>query len=939
MLRLIRYALVLCLSFLSVGGVAAQEDLSFRMPLSFSSLSLDKGLSSNTVRALLQDKKGFVWMGTSRGLARYDGQRVVVLPGTRRLSVTSLVECGDTLWVGTSAGLFLYLQRSDSVMRYDLKVDETSIAEVNVADMKVDATGMLWLATMGQGIVRLDCATGRAWSVPTPDGDKSYGCVYVSRGGVVWVSSTWAKSKLVRYHAGKRRFEAVDLGLGSMGGIALCEDSDGWMWQGAWDGSLVRYDKTGGKAECVFTPEETRIQHIHSLFELQSGYLLVGSDKGLALVDVKNHHVRVYGRSVLNDRFIYPLMQDREGGTWIGTYYGGVNYTHPILGNFTSYQHEEHANSVSGNVVNHFCEDAEHRLWIASDDGGLCYYQPSEEVFVKVKLGDADVEHNVHALHIEGENLYAGTYSQGLYVVNTHTMQVTHVPTFVDERGKYFDVSSYAISSDRKHRIWVGAYQDVAIYHSDTRTFSDVKKVGTPVTALLEDYAGYMWVATDGNGLWRCDSHGVWKHYRGWQGKRSAADERMAVYSLYEDGAGNLWAGSASGLLRYHREADRFEQVQLMSEPVSVFGVTAVEGRLWLTTSAGILSYSLEKGEVERVYQGGGNIASTDFLPDAIYRGYDGKVYLGTTNGFVSFMPQFMHRNEVRPQVVFTSLEVCGHPVAAGSELLPVRLPYADELRLSYRENVFRIYFSAMSYLQPSDIQYSYYLDGFDEGWVEGGNQQSVTYTNLSPGTYILHVRAATNDGVLSEESTLRIVITPPFYWNTPAKILYLLLVVAILFFFVRHLLRKKERKHVAEIKELNIQKEQEIQELNEQKEQEVHDARIKFMTINDKDQELLKKMEAVIEQNFANSDLSVDYIASEVGVSRSSLFAKMRALADITPNEMILIIRLKHAAALLVEGRYRVNEVCYMVGFSSPSYFAKCFQKQYGCTPAKYKG
>ena len=111
------------------------------------------------------------------------------------------------------------------------------------------------------------------------------------------------------------------------------------------------------------------------------------------------------------------------------------------------------------------------------------------------------------------------------------------------------------------------------------------------------------------------------------------------------------------------------------------------------------------------------------------------------------------------------------------------------------------------------------------------------------------------------------------------------------------------------------------------------------FMTINDKDQELLKKMETVIEQNFSNSDLSVDYIASEIGVSRSGLFAKMKSLADITPNELIQIIRLKHAASLLLEGRYRVNEVCYMVGFSSPSYFAKCFQKQYGCTPAKYKG
>ena len=266
-----------------------------------------------------------------------------------------------------------------------------------------------------------------------------------------------------------------------------------------------------------------------------------------------------------------------------------------------------------------------------------------------------------------------------------------------------------------------------------------------------------------------------------------------------------------------------------------------------------------------------------------------------------------------------------------------------------------------MSYLQPSDIVYSYWLEGFDEDWNGAGNHQSVTYTNLAPGTYTLHVKAMTNDGMESEDATLRIVITPPFYWNTPAKLLYLLLIIAALFFFVRHLLRKKERKHVAEIRELNvqkeqeiqeiniqkeqeiqelnIQKEQEIQEINIQKEQEVHDARIRFMTITDKDHEFLDKMEEVIEQNFSNSELTVDYLASELGVSRSGLFAKTKALADVTPNEMIQVIRLKHAASLLLSGNYRVNEVCYMVGFSSPSYFAKCFQKQYGCTPAKYKG
>ena len=158
----IRYAQALCLSFLMVIGMTAQEESPFQTPISFSSLSMDKGLSSNTVRALLQDRKGFVWMGTSRGLNRYDGRRVTVLHGTRALSVTSLVEWGDTLWVGTSDGLFLYQQRADSVQRYELKVNKTSNSDLNVTDMKMDAAGNLWVTTMGQGILCLNCTTGHA---------------------------------------------------------------------------------------------------------------------------------------------------------------------------------------------------------------------------------------------------------------------------------------------------------------------------------------------------------------------------------------------------------------------------------------------------------------------------------------------------------------------------------------------------------------------------------------------------------------------------------------------------------------------------------------------------------------------------------------------------------------------------------------------------------
>lgn len=102
----------------------------------------------------------------------------------------------------------------------------------------------------------------------------------------------------------------------------------------------------------------------------------------------------------------------------------------------------------------------------------------------------------------------------------------------------------------------------------------------------------------------------------------------------------------------------------------------------------------------------------------------------------------------------------------------------------------------------------------------------------------------------------------------------------------------------------------------------------------NPTDNEFLKKMNKIIEENFSNSDLDVNFLASQLNISRSGLFAKIKTLADITPNEMILVIRLKRAAQLLRESNRTVSEISYMVGFTNPSYFSKCFQKQFGIRP-----
>ena len=136
--------------------VRAQSTDPFNTSVAFSYLTIDEGLSSNTVRALLQDRMGFVWMGTSRGLNRYDGHRIVSVNKTRALSVTSIVEMGDSLWVGTENGLYLYLQRTDSLQKFAVQDPALSAKSLNVSDMKADKKGDLWIATMGMGILHLE---------------------------------------------------------------------------------------------------------------------------------------------------------------------------------------------------------------------------------------------------------------------------------------------------------------------------------------------------------------------------------------------------------------------------------------------------------------------------------------------------------------------------------------------------------------------------------------------------------------------------------------------------------------------------------------------------------------------------------------------------------------------------------------------------------------
>ena len=198
------------------------------------------------------------------------------------------------------------------------------------------------------------------------------------------------------------------------------EDTEHNLWLGTWGDGLQKIDRYSGQVTIYLHPSEKEgIMHIHSIMQYAPHQLLIGSDDGLSSFNTSTGEHKLYSYdevnpSSLSNRFVYPIMKDREGGVWIGTYYGGVNYISPNTGQFESYSQSRFFNSVKGSIISHFCEDTNGNIWIASDDGGLTCLSTADNRFIHYMPQEGRNSlsyHNVHALCMDGDNLWIGTYT------------------------------------------------------------------------------------------------------------------------------------------------------------------------------------------------------------------------------------------------------------------------------------------------------------------------------------------------------------------------------------------------------------------------------------------------------------------------------------------------------------------------------------------------
>lgn len=782
------------------------------------SITMDNGLPSNAVRSVVQGSKGYMWFGTDNGLCRFDGYdvRTYYNPFTTvDQFVSALTACEEGLLVGCNNGAYLFCNATDQFQKLSDKITAP------VLNFSLDGDQNVWISTNGQGVFRYNRTTHELHQYPMKNIQGKVQSTLVDANNQVWMLCNQGEASIYHLNKSTDQFEAFPLkGDATMfHGMAMLATPDGNVYVGTWENGLYKLNADGSAEQLISGTLSNAVHHIHQLYCNDNKSLLIASDDGLVQYDIQNRiwhmlpEVNNPSRSA-SERFVYGIADDNEGGTWVTTYYGGVNYLPS-----TSFEERFHAYSarlggLRGNVVGRFFEDRQHRIWIATDDAGLDCFNPQTNSFVSYP-GKADMgKYNVHALFADENDLWVGTYGNGVIRMN----MATGAQQVFSTDGMVSGSNAYCIYRDRKNRLWAATMDGANLFDEGQQKFSKIKSFKSLTIDIKEDPQGNVWFATQGGGLWRLDKNNAWKQYKYVENdSTSLVSDQVNCLAIGEKG--QLYVATGEGLCEFLPSKGIFRRISIDAPSQDFTSLVISQGVMWISTSKGIVKYT--PGEPVQLFNKYDGLTCDQFMPNAGLLASDGRIYFGSTRGFNCFYPYLVKINQVAPPVAITSVELFGQPIEAGSDQLEKSLSHAAELNLSHNENTINISFAALSYVSPEKNQYAYKLEGVDKDWIYT-HEHRANYTNLPAGTYTFLVKATNNDGVWSKnEAKLKIVVHPPFWWSLPAKILYLLLIGYAIYWFMQSRLKREKLRHQEELDQLELKQDQEMR-----------DARLQFFTM-----------------------------------------------------------------------------------------------------------
>ncbi len=784
-------------------------------------------------RVCFAQVNGFMWIGTTNGVIVFDGRHAHLYPipdpdgmGGYFCRVTDIQVAPDaSIWVGTKRGIYLFNITTESLEPFPVKGLPKN---ANISQLRVDYEGRLWVLVDSRVYVvdvkkKTAERVGNELLMPC--------CLTIARDGKVWMGDN--QGMLYNYDPKKKQIRSCPgkpEGQDRLGRIeSITELKDGLLALATASEGVYLFSPKTRKSKLLFSHDDKGASIIaHTSITPDGEALWVGTEHGIVIYHTKDGSMTSLRQSSiaansLSGNAVHSLFVDRERGVWAGTFFGGINRISISSQNFSTFGPESETHDVD--VVREMCEDAQGQLWVGTEDGGLYELNRQEGRLqvADVAWGGEPVPFNVQSLMMVGDDLWVLTISDGIYVVDTKSRRLKHHYTKINEQDMSFSLGGISLCQ-QNGTIFVGSSQGVFIYDEQKGSFDLMPELAhTYAHHLYADRHGEVWVATFDRGLWRIhqnkDRWGAPQQKGQWKAERTSFNYACTTV-VYEDSRGYYWVGTDNrGLMGYDARSGKTMQLTVSRHLAqeSVNNIMEDDNHnLWLNTFDGLYSYNIDNGAIRHFTTDNG--LPSDYVNySAGYIAKNGRVYVGTYKGLVSFAPRVFNSPEERLTPYILNLYMNGRFVLPGDStgILKQTLYTTPKLTLKYSQNTFAINYATPVFQHGVNVWYRYRLNP-DEPWVLNRRADMLQLTNLSAGTYDLELQASFNPEVWDGEvAKLRITILPPPWLSPFAIVCYVLLIALLVYAIMWYIEKRRANKNSEEEEEVQeeVQEEEEIQE------------------------------------------------------------------------------------------------------------------------------
>ena len=861
----------------------------------FRYLTIDQGLSHNNTRVFSQDSSGYIWIATQNGLNKYNGYEVINYwhdPSDTNSILSNDVnfvftDSKNNVWVGTKAGLNIYNREKDNFIKFIPGSINNEIS--SSADMDEDRQGNLWIAT-NNGLYSYNQTTNTFQHYPLKNniGQKpatnSVIRLHVAKDNKIWCS--FSSNGISIFNSETNIYRHFINEKGNYSSISdnkierIYQDSKGNIWVGTFNGGLNLFNPIDSIFKRIEIDKNNSFStRVRAMFEFDNNFY-VGTRGGIYLFNKKintfSHIAHTYHPySILNMNSILVSYKDKQGGLWLGTHSGGVNYTNLYRKPFANFEAKKD-NPYFLNNGNVFALLEYNGYIYIGTEGGMSVLNRKTGKF-KYFVHDPDdpnsISHNdIKCLELDkNNNIWIGTNKGGLLQYNPKTKKffnkIIHDP---DNINSISSNKVYSLYNDINGNIWIVTSGDVESVSKNIDVFNPVtrqfKHLNQKVSSAFSGNKDHILIGAT-NGFWEYKyATDSFKFYRN--------DSLIGLtYTILEDSKNNIWIGGKKGLVLYNPDLDIYKNYSVKTGyPFYViFGILEDnEQNLWISSSSGLIKFenavNNNDSKTLRVFDQQDGLQSKQFNYGAYYKNNSGEMFFGGIKGFNTFFPEQIKNNPFYPEVVFTKLKINNKLVEIGKEIngrivLQKAFSETKQITLIPKDINVSFEFAAIHFAEPGKNRYKYLMEGFDNEWHEtDATRNFVTYTNLPHGEFTFKLLASNSDGLWTKNPIeLKVKVLPPFWKTWWFIVIASIAILGIIFtiYYVRinrikaqnELLERKVERRTSELKEANIElqeRQEEILAQNEEIQQQSEELAAQRDSLEEQNEEIKTKSEEI---------------------------------------------------------------------------------------------